>query len=60
MTDACDEPITTLRQRVIHRSWVTAPGPAIGSDKAFSFAHRAHGKDLSLKDEALASGYVDD
>ncbi|MFT8676548.1 MAG: class II fumarate hydratase [Acetobacter sp.] len=38
---------------------VTALSPAIGYDKAASIAHIAMEHDLSLKDAALKSGYVD-
>jgi fumarate hydratase class II len=39
---------------------VTALSPVIGYDKASAIAHRAHSEDLSLKEAALKSGYVDE
>ena len=37
---------------------VTALSPAIGYDKAAEIAHRAHADDLTLREAALALGYV--
>ena len=39
---------------------VTALSPVIGYDKASAIAHVAHSEDLSLKEAALRSGYVDE
>jgi fumarate hydratase class II len=39
---------------------VTALSPVIGYDKAAAIAHDAHREDLSLKDAAIKSGYVDE
>ena len=39
---------------------VTALSPVIGYDKASAIAHKAHSEDLSLKEAALRSGYVDE
>jgi len=39
---------------------VTALSPVIGYDKASAIAHRAQSEDLSLKEAALKSGYVDE
>src|ERR1700754_2130955 len=39
---------------------VTALSPVIGYDKASAIAHTAHSEDLSLKEAALRSGYVDE
>jgi fumarate hydratase class II len=39
---------------------VTALSPVIGYDKASAIAHMAHSEDLSLKEAALRSGYVDE
>jgi len=39
---------------------VTALSPVIGYDKASEIAHLAHNEDLSLKEAALKSGYVDE
>jgi fumarate hydratase, class II len=38
---------------------VTALSPVIGYDKASAIAHMADDRDLTLKDAALASGYID-
>ncbi|HEX9461203.1 MAG TPA: class II fumarate hydratase [Alphaproteobacteria bacterium] len=38
---------------------VTALSPVIGYDKASAIAHTANDEDLSLKDAALKSGYID-
>jgi len=38
---------------------VTALSPVIGYDKASAIAHKAHEEDLSLRDAALKSGYID-
>src|SRR5438105_15025262 len=39
---------------------VTALSPVIGYDKASAIAHKANGEDLSLKEAALKSGYIDE
>jgi fumarate hydratase class II len=39
---------------------VTALSPVIGYDKASAIAHTAHKHDLSLKEAALKSGYIDE
>jgi fumarate hydratase class II len=39
---------------------VTALSPVIGYDKASAIAHMAHEHDLSLKEAALRSGYIDE
>jgi fumarate hydratase class II len=39
---------------------VTALNPVIGYDKASAIAHTAHEHDLSLKEAALKSGYIDE
>jgi len=39
---------------------VTALSPVIGYDKAAAIAHKAHGEDLSLKEAAIKSGYIDE
>jgi len=39
---------------------VTALSPVIGYDKAAAIAHDAHREDLSLKEAAIKSGYVDE
>jgi fumarate hydratase, class II len=39
---------------------VTALSPVIGYDKASAIAHKANDEDLSLKEAALALGYVDE
>jgi fumarate hydratase class II len=39
---------------------VTALSPVIGYDKAAAIAHAAHHEDLSLKEAAVKSGYVDE
>jgi fumarate hydratase class II len=39
---------------------VTALSPVIGYDKASAIAHKAHSEDLSLKEAALRSRYVDE
>jgi fumarate hydratase, class II len=39
---------------------VTALSPVIGYDKASAIAHKAHNEDLSLKEAAIRSGYVDE
>jgi fumarate hydratase class II len=39
---------------------VTALSPVIGYDKASAIAHTAHEHDLSLKQAALKSGYIDE
>jgi fumarate hydratase class II len=39
---------------------VTALSPVIGYDKASAIAHKAHNEDLSLKEAAIGSGYVDE
>ena len=38
---------------------VTALSPVIGYDKASAIAHTAHEQDLSLREAALKSGYID-
>jgi fumarate hydratase class II len=38
---------------------VTALSPVIGYDKASAIAHAAHEQDLSLREAALKSGYID-
>jgi len=38
---------------------VTALSPVIGYDKASAIAHKAHEEDLSLREAALKSGYID-
>jgi fumarate hydratase class II len=39
---------------------VTALSPVIGYDKASAIAHKANDEDLSLKEAALALGYIDE
>jgi fumarate hydratase class II len=39
---------------------VTALSPVIGYDKASAIAHKANDEDLTLKEAALASGYIDE
>ena len=39
---------------------VTALSPVIGYDKASAIAHKAHSEDLTLKEAALRSGYIDE
>ncbi len=39
---------------------VTALSPVIGYDKASAIAHKANGEDLTLKEAALKSGYIDE
>jgi fumarate hydratase, class II len=39
---------------------VTALSPVIGYDKASAIAHKAHSEDLSLKEAALKSGFIDE
>ena len=39
---------------------VTALSPVIGYDKASAIAHQAHGENLTLKEAALRSGYIDE
>jgi len=39
---------------------VTALSPVIGYDKAAAIAHDAHREDLSLKEAAIRSGYIDE
>ena len=39
---------------------VTALSPVIGYDKAAAIAHKAHEQNLTLKEAALQSGYVDE
>src|SRR5258706_752122 len=39
---------------------VTALSPVIGYDKAAAIAHDAHREDLSLKEPAIKSGYIDE
>ena len=39
---------------------VTALSPVIGYDKASAIAHRANDEDLTLKEAALALGYIDE
>ena len=39
---------------------VTALSPVIGYDKAAAIAHAAHREDLSLREAAIKSGYVDE
>jgi fumarate hydratase class II len=39
---------------------VTALSPVIGYDKASAIAHTAQEHDLSLKEAALKSGYIDE
>ena len=45
----------------VHRSLmlVTALSPVIGYDKASAIAHKANAENLSLKEAALALGYID-
>jgi fumarate hydratase class II len=38
---------------------VTALSPVIGYDKASAIAHKANDDDLSLREAALLSGYID-
>ena len=38
---------------------VTALSPVIGYDKASAIAHKANDEDLTLRDAALKSGYID-
>jgi fumarate hydratase class II len=39
---------------------VTALSPVIGYDKASVIAHKANDEDLTLKDAALRSGFIDE
>jgi fumarate hydratase class II len=39
---------------------VTALSPVIGYDKASAIAHKANDEGLSLKEAALASGFIDE
>ena len=39
---------------------VTALSPVIGYDKASAIAHKANDEDLTLKEAALQSGYIDE
>ena len=39
---------------------MTALSPVIGYDKASAIAHEATDKDLTLKEAALRSGYIDE
>jgi fumarate hydratase class II len=39
---------------------VTALSPVIGYDKAAAIAHKAHDENLTLKEAALKSGYIDE
>jgi fumarate hydratase, class II len=39
---------------------VTALSPVIGYDKAAAIAHKAHAENLTLKEAALQSGYIDE
>jgi fumarate hydratase class II len=39
---------------------VTALSPVIGYDKASSIAHKANDEDLTLKEAALQSGFIDE
>jgi len=39
---------------------VTALSPVIGYDKASAIAHKANDEGLTLKEAALASGYIDE
>jgi fumarate hydratase, class II len=39
---------------------VTALSPVIGYDKASAIAHKANDEDLTLKEAALKSGYIDE
>jgi len=39
---------------------VTALSPVIGYDKASAIAHKAHNEDLTLKEAALSSGYINE
>ena len=70
--DACDnlrkfsvEGTTLNRKRIdemVGRSLmlVTALSPVIGYDKAAAIAHVANDRDLTLREAALASGYIDE
>ncbi|MEO4044705.1 class II fumarate hydratase [Hoeflea sp. CAU 1731] len=71
MTDGCDnfrqflvegmEPNRKQINAYVERSLmlVTALSPVIGYDKASKVAHHAHHHDLSLREAALALGFVD-
>ncbi|MBW8639689.1 class II fumarate hydratase [Hoeflea sp. WL0058] len=71
MTDGCDnfrqflvegmEPNRKQIDAYVERSLmlVTALSPVIGYDKASKVAHHAHHHDLSLREAALALGFVD-
>ena len=39
---------------------VTALSPVIGYDNASAIAHKANDEDLTLKEAALKSGYIDE
>jgi fumarate hydratase class II len=39
---------------------VTALSPVIGYDKASAIAHKANDEDLTLREAALQSGYIDE
>jgi fumarate hydratase class II len=39
---------------------VTALSPVIGYDQAAAIAHKAHDEDLTLKEAALQSGFIDE
>jgi fumarate hydratase class II len=70
LADACDklrrfsiEGAELDRGRIddyLHRSLmlVTALSPVIGYDKASEIAHRAHVEGITLREAALATGYV--
>lgn len=56
---------TQLREQItgmLDRSLmlVTALSPVIGYDKAAAIAHKAHAENLTLKEAALQSGYIDE
>lgn len=56
------EPNEQMMEDYVSRSLmlVTALNPAIGYDKASEIAHLAHEENLSLKEAALKTGYVDE
>ena len=72
MADGCEKfrifsvEVTTLNEKriaqFVHNSLmlVTALSPVIGYDKASKIAHRAMDEDTTLKQAALASGWIDE
>ncbi|MFL6602917.1 MAG: succinate dehydrogenase assembly factor 2 [Steroidobacteraceae bacterium] len=52
--------LPSLSEEQLPLMLVTALSPVIGYDKASAIAHKAHNEDLSLKEAAIRSGYVDE